>query len=655
MGVRGLFPQRHMTGASAPRLSRNAGDRRSGFSRRLTPTRRLFITVKTAHAYGATATMGLAANIRRDLTFAAGLRRLLKRIKPIALDSDVLVCDDFEEAVDRFTDRVAVEDEHRSLTYRDLDGMANRYAHWARSRNLRRSDVVGLVMTNRAEYLAAWIGFSKVGVATALINTNLSGAALAHCLNIAGVANVVADEETWRHCEEARPFVTRTMMLWVLGLKDADEVSERRGLDNAVRSGSSVRPTRSIRSGITNRDTALYIYTSGTTGMPKAARIHHARARTYMRAFAGATASTPEDRVFNVLPLYHSTGGLVGIGPALLNGGRLILRRKFSASSFWHDANATGATLFVYIGELCRYLVNSPEAEGERGHKIRLAFGNGLRPDVWPDFQSRFAIPQILEFYGSTEGNVSLFNFDGKAGSIGRVPRFLKKQINIRLVAFDMDTEEPVRLANGLVREVSTGEIGEAIGLIGDDIRHDFSGYADKAASEKKIITDVFNRGDRWFRTGDLMRQDSEGYFYFIDRVGDTFRWKGENVSTAEVEHRLREAPGVREVIAYGVPVPGTDGKAGMVTLVVEGRFSAKEFAAFADEQLPPYARPVFVRLAKTVETTGTFKYRKVDLVTEGYDPDKVDGQVYVRGGKSGYTRLTPEGFDAIVGGTNRL
>ncbi|AQR61056.1 long-chain-acyl-CoA synthetase [Brevundimonas sp. LM2] len=597
--------------------------------------------------------MGLAANIRRDLTFAAGLRRLLQRIKPIALDSDVLVCDDFEEAVDKFGDNVALEDEHRTLTYRELDSMANRFGHWARSRGLRRSDVVGLVMNNRAEYIAAWMGFSKVGVATALINTNLTGQALAHCLNIAGVSQVVADEETWGRCEEARPFVTRTMMLWVLGLKEEDEVSERRGLDNAVRSGSSVRPQKAVRDGLTNRDTALFIYTSGTTGMPKAARIPHSRARTYMRAFAGATAATPQDKVFNVLPLYHSTGGLVGIGPALLNGGRLILRRKFSATSFWPDVNATGATLFVYIGELCRYLVNCPPQEGERGHRLRLAFGNGLRPDVWTDFQSRFGIPKILEFYGSTEGNVSLFNFDGKAGAIGRVPKFLKKQINIRLVRFDIDTEAPVRLPSGLCAEASVGEIGEAIGVIGDDIRHNFSGYADKAASEKKILTDVFARGDRWFRTGDLMRQDAEGYFYFIDRIGDTFRWKGENVSTAEVEQRLTEAPGVSEVIAYGVPVPGAEGKAGMVTLITEGAFGAKAFGAYVDEQLPPYARPVFVRLAKTLETTGTFKYRKVDLVADGFDP-ALPGQVYVRG-KSGYQKLTPEAYEAIQNGVTRL
>lgn len=606
-------------------------------------------------SWEATVTMGLVANIRRDLTFAGGLRRLLKRIKPIRLDGTDLVCDDFEEAVDRFADNVAIDDERRSLTYRELDGLANRYAHWARNRNLRRSDVIGLVMTNRADYIAAWMGFSKAGIATALININLTGRALAHCLNIAGVAQVIADEDCWRRVEEARPFADRTLMLWVLGLKEVDEASERRNLDNAIRSGSSVRPPRSIREGLTNRDTALYIYTSGTTGMPKAARIPHSRARTYMRAFAGATASTPGDRVFNVLPLYHSTGGLVGVGPALLNGGRLIVRKKFSASTFWTDVKATEATLFVYIGELCRYLVNCPEGPDERSHKLRLAFGNGLRPDVWPDFQGRFAIPDILEFYGSTEGNVSVFNFDGKAGAIGRVPWFLKKRMNIRLVSFDIDTDLPVRRADGLCAEAPDGEIGEAVGLIGNDIRHDFSGYADKAASEKKILTDVFERGDRWFRTGDLMRQDTDGYFYFIDRIGDTFRWKGENVSTSEVEQRLTDAPGVKEVIAYGVAVPGADGKAGMVTLVTEGPFLPSAFADYADDQLPPYARPMFVRIARTLETTGTFKYRKVDLVAEGFDPGRVDGALFVRAGELGYLTLTQALHDQIVSGELRF
>ncbi|HYC97623.1 long-chain-acyl-CoA synthetase [Brevundimonas sp.] len=599
--------------------------------------------------------MGLVANIRRDLRFAKGLRRLLKRIKPIDLDSPDLVCDDWEEAVDKFPDHVALQDDRLTLTYRELDAMANRFGHWAQSRRLKRGDTIALVMLNRAEYLAAWMGFSKVGVATALINTNLTGHALAHCLSISNASQVVTDADSWRKVEEARPFAGRNLMLWVLGLADSDEADERRGLDKPVRGGSSVRPARSVRSGLTNRDTALYIYTSGTTGMPKAAKVTHARARTYIRAFAGATAATDKDVTFNVLPLYHSTGGLVGIGPALLNGGKLVLRKRFSASNFWPDVKATGATLFVYIGELCRYLVNCPESPDERSHKLRLAFGNGLRPDVWNDFQTRFAVPEILEFYGSTEGNVSLFNFDGKPGAIGRAPGFLKKQINFRLVRFDIDSEEPVRGADGLCQPAKAGEVGEAIGRIGDDIRHAFTGYADKAASERKVLRDVFVRGDRWFRTGDLMKQDSEGYVYFIDRIGDTFRWKGENVSTAEVEQRLADGPGVKEVIAYGVPVPGHDGKAGMAALVIDGRFNARAFADWVDQELPVYARPAFVRLIKSADTTGTFKYRKMDLVADGFDPEKVDGPIYVRGGKSGYTKLNEAARQAILNGETRL
>ena len=614
----------------------------------------MFITNRAADD-GVDTTMGLVANIRRNIRFAKGLSRLLKRIKPITLDGTDLVCDDWEEAVDKYPDHIAIEDDRRSLTYRELDAMANRFGHWAQSRRLKRSDTIALVMLNRAEYIAAWLGFAKVGVATALINTNLTGHALAHCLSISNASQVVTDEDCWKRVEDARALSGRNLMLWVLGLKDEDEADERRSLDKPVRSGSSVRPARSARSGLTNRDTAMFIYTSGTTGLPKAARITHARARTYMRAFAGATAATDKDVTFNVLPLYHSTGGLVGVGPALLSGGKLVLRKRFSATTFWPDVKASGATLFVYIGELCRYLVNCPENPDERSHKLRLAFGNGLRPDVWSEFQKRFAIPDILEFYGSTEGNVSVFNFDGKPGAIGRVPGFLRKQINFRLVRFDVDSEEPMRGADGLCQLARAGEVGEALGQISDDIRHAFSGYADKAASEKKILRDVFVRGDRWFRTGDLMKQDSEGYVYFIDRIGDTYRWKGENVSTAEVEQRLADAPGVQEVIAYGVPVPGHEGKAGMVALVMDGKFAPRSFADWVDQELPVYARPAFVRLIRSADTTGTFKYKKTDLMADGFDPDKIEGALYVRGGKNGYAKFTEAARDAILNGETRL
>ena len=322
------------------------------------------------------------------------------------------------------------------------------------------------------------------------------------------------------------------------------------------------------------------------------------RAQLYMRGFAGATGARPDDRIYVALPLYHATGGLCGMGAALLNGGSVVVKRRFSASQFWTDVVAEGCTMFVYIGELCRYLVNQPEVPEERQHALRLAFGNGLRPEVWEKLEGRFGVPRILEFYGSTEGNVSMFNFDGRLGAIGRVPTYLRGLFNVRLARFDVETEAPVRGPDGLCVEAAPGEVGECLGEIKNDARTAYAGYADKAASERKVLRDVFAPGDAWFRTGDLMRQDADGYFYFVDRIGDTFRWKGENVSTSEVAGVLAEAPGVQggqRLRRQGRRPrrPRRHGRAGRRRRL---RHLAA-FAAFVDQRLPPYAQPVFVRL----------------------------------------------------------
>jgi fatty-acyl-CoA synthase len=260
----------------------------------------------------------------------------------------------------------------------------------------------------------------------------------------------------------------------------------------------------------------------------------------------------------------------------------------------------------------------------------------------------------VLEFYGSTEGNVSMFNFDGKRGAIGRIPGYLQSQFNVRLVRFDVVTETPIRGPDGRCIPCAPGEAGECLGEIKPGPRGEYSGYADKAASEKKVLTDVFKAGDRWFRTGDLLRQDAEGYFYFVDRIGDTFRWKGENVSTSEVASVLDEAPGVLEVNVYGVPVAGQDGKAGMAALVTAPDFDLAAFAARADEALPPFARPVFVRIMPAFATTGTFKVRKIDLVEAGFDPAKVAGPLYYRG-ETGFDPVTAEAHARITAGEVRL
>jgi fatty-acyl-CoA synthase len=599
--------------------------------------------------------MGVWARAGREVKFLRRLNRVLKRIKPVDGNSTTLVCDDFEQAVDKWPDHVAVVFEDRQVSYRELDAMANRFSHWVKGRGLKRGDTVALFMPNRVEYFAVWLGFAKAGVATALINNNLTGAALAHSLAVSGASHLIADYSTYEAAEVVRRDVPRALMMWVLGLRAEDETSDRRGLDTAIRGASSVRPSKSSREGITAKDTVLYIYTSGTTGLPKAARITHTRAQMYMLAFAAATEATDKDRIYCALPLYHSTGGLCAVGAALLNGGALVLRRRFSASEFWKDIAEKQCTLFVYIGELCRYLVNQPESEWEFKHKIKLAFGNGLRPDVWKTLQSRFHIPEILEFYGSTEGNVSLFNFDGKPGAIGRIPGYLRKDFDIRLARYDQEAGDLVRGVNGFCVEAKPGEVGQALGKIKDDARHAYSGYADKAASDSKILRNVFEKGDAWFMTGDLMRQDSEGYLYFIDRVGDTFRWKGENVSTTEVAERLATAPGVKEVTVYGVPVGGAEGKAGMASLVVDGDFDLNRLSDHIDHELPTYARPLFVRLQKDLSTTGTFKYRKTDLEADGYDTRKSRDPIWFNDPTAGWTKMTARLRDRISSGDVRL
>ncbi len=338
-----------------------------------------------------------------------------------------------------------------------------------------------------------------------------------------------------------------------------------------------------------------------------------------MKAFAGLTNMKPDDRLYCVLPLYHATAGLCAVGAAMMNGATLVLKRKFSASQFWSDVAQQGITHIVYIGELCRYLVNSPPAAdpaNETHHKVRMAFGNGMRPEVWNHFKTRFNIPSIVEFYGSTEGQCLAVQPGRPAGAIGRVPKLIRDRFNVRLVRFDVESEMPDRRPDGLCYECRPGEIGEAIGQIAHDARHAYSGYADKAASQKKILNDVFKKGDAWFRTGDLMKQDKAGYLYFVDRIGDTFRWKGENVSTSEVAEYAASAPGVEEAIIYGVPVPHSRRQGGEAALITREGFDIAAFRDHIDSHLPAYARPRFIRLLHGRRNNGHLQVQE-----DGPDP----------------------------------
>jgi fatty-acyl-CoA synthase len=404
-------------------------------------------------------------------------------------------------------------------------------------------------------------------------------------------------------------------------------------------------------------DRALCIYTSGTTGLPKAANVSHYRLMQWSHWFAGLIDVQPEDRMYDCLPMYHSVGGVVATGATLVGGGAVVLRERFSARNFWKDVVAERCTLFQYIGELCRYLLANPLQKEESQHTLRVACGNGLRAEVWGEFQQRFRIPQILEYYAATEGNFSLYNCEGRPGAIGRVPPFLAHRLPVAVVKFDPDAEAPVRDASGRCVRCAPKEAGEAIGQILD--MHGstrFEGYTDDAASSKKILRDVFAPGDAWYRTGDLMRQDEQGFFYFVDRVGDTFRWKGENVSTAEVAGVIAGCPGVVDAAVYGVSVPGTDGRAGMAALVVGEGFDLAGLRRALQERLPAYARPLFLRIVAAIELTGTFKLRKHELALEGYDPTRVRDIVYIDdGAHNEYVQLDDTLHGQLQAGLLRL
>jgi fatty-acyl-CoA synthase len=593
----------------------------------------------------------MKARIAREIRFLKGLARTLWSIREIGPNSERLVCDDFERAVDRFDERIALVFEGDRYTFRELDALANRFAAWADAQGIRRGDVVAILLPNCAQYVPAWLGLAKIGVVAALINSDLKGAALAHCLALSGARHVITNEASLPSIDSISAELARPLTYWIIDA-DADYEPRRRRLDLEEPMLAQGRPSRARRLGLRSKDIALYIYTSGTTGMPKAARITHMRAQLYMRGFAGATNLKPKDNLYCALPLHHATAGLCAVGASLLSGATLVLRRRFSVSQFWDDIAEHDCTAFVYIGEFCRYLVNASYHPKERAHRLRLGFGNGLRPEVWEAFQQRFGVPDLLEFYGSTEGNVSMFNFDGRTGAVGRIPWYLRNNFAVQLVKFDIETEQPMRGKDGLCLLCGSDEIGEAIGRISDDARHNYAGYADRAASERKILHDVIRRGDAWFRTGDLMRQDTEGYFYFVDRIGDTFRWKGENVSTTEVAEVLSRCPGVAEANVYGVKIDHHDGRAGMAAITTNKEFDFARLRDHLVRDLPSYARPVFVRIQPTIKTTGTFKHRKVDLVREGFNPARTEQAVYFANPKTRrFERVTPDRYLEIQRG----
>ncbi|MGO9459674.1 MAG: long-chain-acyl-CoA synthetase [Rhodomicrobium sp.] len=578
----------------------------------------------------------------RALQATAPIAKALDRTFPILMD----------ELAERFGDAPALLSRNGDLNYRAAAELSNRYARWGLGQGFAKGDCVGLLLPNCSEYMPIWLGLSGIGCIVALINANLESASLAHCIDAARPKAIIASLEHLAALKDAGPYLHCRPQIWAhgAGAPDLPNVS-------AAAAGLPGEPLDSAqRRDVTINDPALYIYTSGTTGLPKAAKVSHYRIMSWTHWFSGLMAIAPDDRLYNCLPMYHSIGGVAAPGAVLAGGGSVLIREKFSARSFWEDVAVNECTIFQYIGELCRYLAGSPPSVHENRHRLRLCCGNGLSAPVWQEFQRRFNIANILEFYAATEGTFSLYNVDGVPGSIGRVPPFLPQSSQIRLVKHDIESGAIMRGRDGFGIPCEPDEAGEAIGRISENAASRFEGYTTEADTEKKVLRDVFQQGDAWFRTGDLMRKDKKGFYYFVDRIGDTFRWKGENVSTSEVRDCLAGLRGVLDVTVYGVAVPGCEGRAGMAVLVTDESFDIEGLGAHMEGRLPSYARPLFLRLKDKIEVTSTFKHKKSDLARDGFDPRRIADRLYLRDPQTqAYVTLDAALFGRISDGSIRL
>ena len=590
-------------------------------------------------------------------------RHVIKRMQSVAEEVLAITPESYknvpiliEKHAKDYPNDAAILFEDKRYTHKEYNEWCNRFANYFQNRvGLKKGDIAVVFMTNRPEIMFTIYGLSKIGVVSSLINTKQRSNPLVHSINIDPGKVFIIGEELIEAFEEVRGELKLSgeQSKHLYFVPDTEEIQKPDGfqnLSNLVKNEDTTNPLTSTT--LQAKDPYAYIFTSGTTGLPKAAVITHGH--TYGSSiYWGDTVVGFEhkDVIYITTPLFHSHAINVAYAASLRYGSTIAIRRKFSASKFWDDAIKFKATSFNYIGEICRYLYNQPEKPTDRKHCIKKIVGNGLRNEMWRDFKKRFGIKQIFEFYGATErfapNIANRFNLNCTVG-------FTLNPYAI--VKFDTDTNEPVRDEDGHMIRVKEGEAGLLIGqIIADDVFI----YTSKIADDKKIFRNVFEEGDIYFNSGDLLKEighikEIYKFTQFVDRIGDTFRWKGENVSTEEVEAVINEFGQVDMSCVYGVLLPNTEGRAGMVSLVTNSHsnedFNFPDFYSMLQEKLPEYAIPKFIRFAPEFNTTATLKIQKGGLKRDGYDITKLTDPLYVLlPNNSGYTLLTEEIYTQIL------
>ncbi|TKS84009.1 Long-chain fatty acid transport protein 6 [Collichthys lucidus] len=596
-------------------------------------------------------------NFWTDLFFLLKVVRYGMKLELFKLRTSVCtVLDRFIQQAQRIPNKPFVIYDGRIHTYRDIEERSNRLANvFLHTVNLRREDCVALLMSNEPDFLCVWFGLAKVGCSVAFLNTNIKHKSLLHCFNCCGAKTLITGSDLVESLDGIlSSLLEDNIQVWAM--KSQSEHRHVHTLLDKIDAASDQPVPTGLRLCTSLKSPTLYIFTSGTTGLPKAAVITHLQS---LKAAAGfwAFGATKDDVMYIPLPLYHSAASLIGIGGTIELGATCVLKRKFSASQFWNDCRKHDVTIFQYIGELCRYLCNQPKTEVDKVHRVRMGVGNGLRQDVWRDFQNRFGNIKMCEVYGSTEGNLCFMNHLGKIGTVGRSNFIYRLLFKYDLVKYDMMRDEPVKDQYGFCKRVKKGETGLLLSKV--SAISPFFGYAgSKQLTEKKLMRNVFVKGDAYFNTGDLMAEDQEGFICFRDRLGDTFRWKGENVATTEVTETLGLVDFIQEVNVYGVEIPGHEGRAGMAAMIVRPglTFDGRKLFEHVIRDLPAYARPLFIRLQEVMEMTSTLKQQKFQLVQSGFNPSTISDPLYVLDYQQEmYIPLTDSIYQRILTGEQKL
>ncbi|VEN45328.1 unnamed protein product [Callosobruchus maculatus] len=598
----------------------------------------------------------LYKTLPRDLTALIRFGRLKLQLKNW-VDDGITIPKVFRTHVSKHPNRVAFHFEDTSWTFQELEDFSNRVANYFIKEGYEKGDSVALLLENRIEYIGLWLGLAKAGVITALINTNLVSLPLHHCITVSHCKAVIYGSDFADAIDGIRDKLQDVKKYEFLTKEDVKAKESDVDLKKELQAQSASCPVERVNASIA-KDKLIYIFTSGTTGMPKAAIIPHSRYMYGCLSLYCMSNLNDSDIFYNPLPLYHSAGGIVGVGQCLLFGLTVLIRRKFSASNFWNDCYKHKCTATNYIGETCRYILAAHKKDDPvPKHKVTKMVGNGLRAEIWEEFQKTFNVKQIFEFYGSTEGNANLINIDNTIGAVGFVPPLAPHSVcHVDLIRCDDETKEPLRTKDGLCIRCEPGQPGLMIGRIDPKKSiNQFAGYVDRKETNKKILENVFSHGDSYFNTGDVLVKDELGYYYFVDRTGDTYRWKGENVSTTEVEKVVSEAVGLKDCVAYGVEVPKHEGKAGMLAIVdADHKLDKDALVQQLKTHLPSYAIPLFLRITRSVPMTGTFKIKKNELRKEGFSEVTGD-EVYFLDMKSGKYVPVAQICDKIREGTLKL